>query len=436
MISDDDASLVDALQIAPRASWATLSEHLGISSVTAAKRWQRLAEEGLAWVTVAPGMATRRPQCFAYVEVTCQPSMRLAVADTVALHPMAVTVEVVTGSADLLVTVCAADLPTLSHYVLEHLSAVEGLVSTQVRIATRLYHEGSAWRLRVLPQATAAAIQGLRSDSPAEGELPDPVGSMPDQAKAIMTQLAIDGRTSYAELAERAGTSPTTARRCVSDLLRSGILILRTDVSAPDAGWPVETYLWANAPINSLRDTAQQLSQMRQARLTATVAAGPVIALSTWLGTVEELHRLELTFAEQLPLLQVVDRLVVLRVVKRMGRLINEGGRSTGVIPINIWDDPLCESGEGEATVRLLRPSGARPARIWLVLNTNSNSWAENAAPMEPLTCGNCPRSPRSTRSSRAPARSSRPIREWAAHSRIRIIRNVPVASRRFRPAC
>ena len=77
-----------------------------------------------------------------------------------------------------------------------------------------------------------------------------------------------------------------------------------------------------------------------------------MIALSTWLRTVEELHRLELTFAEQLPQLQVVDRLIVLRVVKRMGRLINEGGRSAGIVPINIWDDALCGADGGEATVR------------------------------------------------------------------------------------
>jgi Winged helix-turn-helix DNA-binding len=80
------------------------------------------------------------------------------------------------------------------------------------------------------------AIGQLRIESSAGGEPPDPIESMPGQAKAIMTQLAIDGRTSYAELAERVDTSPTTARRCVSDLLRSGILILRADISAPDAG--------------------------------------------------------------------------------------------------------------------------------------------------------------------------------------------------------
>jgi DNA-binding Lrp family transcriptional regulator len=351
MISCDDAQLIDVLQIAPRAPWATVGEHLGISPVTAAKRWQRLTEEGLAWVTVAPGMAEHRPQCFAYVEITCHPRTLLAVAEAIARHPLAVTVEIVTGSA-VLVTICAADLPTLSNYVLGHLSKVDGVTSTKLRIATRLYSEGSAWRLQVINEKTAAALERLRSEAPPEGERPALTGSMPDVAKAIISQLATDGRTSYAELAERADTSATTARRWVSDLLGSGILILRTDVSAQDAGWPVEAYVWANAPINMLRDTARQLSQMRQARLTATVAGGPVIVLSTWLRTVEELHRLELTFAEQLPQLQVVDRLIVLRVVKRMGRLINEGGRSTGVVPINIWDDSLCAAAGGEATVR------------------------------------------------------------------------------------
>jgi DNA-binding Lrp family transcriptional regulator len=359
MISHDDALVVDALQITPRVSWATVSEHLGISPVTAAKRWQRLVEEGVAWVTAAPGMATHRPQCIAYVEITCHPRLRLTAARSIAQHPLALTVELSTGGADILVTVCAADLPTMSHYILEHLSEVEGVLSTRLRLATRLYSEGGSWRLRVLPKATAVAFERLRSEAIAPGERSDSPGSMPFQMKAIITQLAIDGRTSYAELAERADTSPTTARRWVSELLRSGVLILRTDVSAQDAGWPVETYLWATAPIQNLKDTARRLSLMREARLTATVAAGPVIALSTWLRTVEELHRIELSIAEQIPELQVVDRLIVLRVVKRMGRLIGEDGRSIGVVPVNIWDDPLCEPSATPNSSGTARPASA-----------------------------------------------------------------------------
>jgi hypothetical protein len=33
-----------------------------------------------------------------------------------------------------------------------------------------------------------------------------------------------------------------------------------------------------------------------------------------------------------------VDRLVVLRTVKRMGRLVDTDGRAIGVVPINVWD--------------------------------------------------------------------------------------------------
>ena len=55
----------------------------------------------------------------------------------------------------------------------------------------------------------------------------------------------------------------------------------------------------------------------------------------------EEVHRLELTISAKLPQLTVVDRLIVLRTVKRMGRLLDESGRAVGVVPINLWDDLL-----------------------------------------------------------------------------------------------
>ncbi len=39
--------------------------------------------------------------------------------------------------------------------------------------------------------------------------------------------------------------------------------------------------------------------------------------------------------------LKIIDRLVVLRTVKRMGRLLDESGRAVEVVPINLWDDLL-----------------------------------------------------------------------------------------------
>jgi DNA-binding Lrp family transcriptional regulator len=339
-LSDDDRLLIDALQIAPRASWSSVGEALSITPVTAARRWQRLTEAGAAWVTVAPGMAYRQERVLAYVEITCPPAHRLAVAQELAQHHLAITVELTTGSADILVTVAAEDLDTLSHYLLDHLGAVPHVLNTRARVATRLYTEGGSWRLDELSREASAAMERerLRQDDHLDS---DPPKVNTASVKAMLTGLAVDGRASYAELAELAGISPTSARRQVSRLLRARVIIPRTDMSAATSGWPVQVYLWANAPVEVLAESARALSRFRQARLCATVTAGPSLVLGAWLRTVEEVHRLELAIAAKLPRVEIIDRLIVLRTVKRMGRLLDKNGRAIGVIPINIWDDLL-----------------------------------------------------------------------------------------------
>ncbi len=339
-LSYDDLLLVDALQVAPRAPWSAIGSVLGITAITASRRWQRLVEEGLAWVTAAPGMTQSDAQCLAYVEINCLPAQRMAVANALAQHQLAITVELTIGSADILVTIAAGDLTKMSHYLLEHLSHVPGVLSTRARIATRIYSEGSSWRVRELPVDSVTALSRVRDEQTAGPAVKAPV-ALSESLHTMLTHLALDGRASYAELAERADISPTTARRYLAPLIRSHIVNLRTDVCAPAVGWPVQLYLWANCPVDTLNETAHVLSSFRQARLCAVVTAGPSLALCSWLHTVEEVHRLELGIAHRLPQVQVVDRLVVLRQVKRMGRLLDESGRAVGVVPINLWDDLL-----------------------------------------------------------------------------------------------
>ncbi len=339
-LSRADLRLVDALQVAPRASWATIGHVLGVSAVAAARRWAALVDDGQAWVTAAPGMAVHNAQCLAYVEITCPPEHRFTVAKNIARHGLAITVEIITGSADILVTVAAVDLTMMSHYLLHHLDKVDHVLSSRARIATRLYGEGSMWRLRVLDSDAVLALAAVRKQQLADDDQPPPAQpSAP--VRTMLTQLAVDGRTSFVDLGEQAGLSTSTARRHIGRLLRTGVVILRTDVNARAVDWPVQVYLWAKAPADRLADTASALSRFRHARLTATVTASANLALCLWLRTAEEVHRLEVVIATQLPHVEIVDRLVVLRQVKRMGRLIDESGRAVGVVPINFWDDVL-----------------------------------------------------------------------------------------------
>ncbi|MGW6194671.1 Lrp/AsnC family transcriptional regulator [Kribbella sp. NPDC055110] len=339
ILSPDDRELIGALQIGPRTPWTDIGEALGISGITAARRWERISASGVAWVTAAPGMSRRAEQCVAYVEVDCLPGKRIEVAAELSRHELVVTVEITTGTADILLTIAAANLQMLSHYLLDHLGAMENVLRSKARIATQIYTEGSRWRLVDLPEEVVRVLE--RSRPKPEPDNGGEAVTMTPDVQRLAGLLTVDGRSSYAELAAATDLSPTTVRRHVSGLLRSGMLLPRTDVAAELSGSPVQVYLWADAPVEGLPGTARTISQLRQVRLCATVSSAPSMLLCAWLQTVEEVHRLELAIASRLPQVRIVDRLVVLRTVKRMGRLLDTSGRAVGVVPINIWEDGL-----------------------------------------------------------------------------------------------
>jgi DNA-binding Lrp family transcriptional regulator len=336
-LDEDDLALVEALQRDPRAPWTELAEVVGTNAVTASRRWERLRSAGAAWVTGTPGPGTWDAQCLAYVDVTCAPCDKTRVAEQLAGDVHALSVDITAGSSDLLVTVAAGDLRTLGSYLLERLDRVPGVTATRTRIATRLYTEGSLWRLGVLPTVRpAAGPRPFARTAPLDGI-----------DKDLMVALGADGRASYAALAQATGTSQPTARRRVDRLVQSGAVLLRTEVSAPLAGWPVSVVLWADAPAGRLDDVATALGRLRQVRLCATLASTPSLVLVAWLGSLDEVHRFEQSLVQSVPAVEVLDRLVVLRAVKRMGHLLDERGCATGSVSMDVWRDPVTGPGAG-----------------------------------------------------------------------------------------
>jgi DNA-binding Lrp family transcriptional regulator len=330
-LDEDDLALVEALQRDPRAPWTAVAEVVGTNAVTASRRWERLRASGAAWVTGAPGPGSQHAQLLAYVEVTCLPSEKTRVAQQLAGDPHALSVDITAGGRDLLLTVAAVDLVTLGRYLLERLDRVPGVTGTRARIATRLYAEGSTWRLGVLPPNGAA------------GSAP-PVARpavLDEVDRELMSALGVDGRASYAALAQVADTSQPTARRRVDRLISSGAVLLRTDVAAPLAGLPVTVVLSADAPVARLDDAAARLGRLREVRLCATLAGTPSLLVIAWLATLEDVHRFEQELVRRVPEVDVVDRLVVLRAVKRMGHLLDGEGRATGTVRMDVWRDPV-----------------------------------------------------------------------------------------------
>ncbi|MEV7796646.1 Lrp/AsnC family transcriptional regulator [Streptomyces sp. NPDC087512] len=332
-----DERIVHALQIAPRASWARVGEVLGVDPVTVGRHWERMREAGLAWVTAYPGTRLQRGMEVTLLEIDCRAGQVERVADRLAAMPQVMTVEHMVGGRDLLITAFTPDLADLSHLILGRISRLGGVLSTRAQIATRVFGEGSRWRLRAL---TETEQRELRGPEPAGRRAEPPVSRPDDTSRALLAALAADGRRSVTDLAAATGLSASTVRRRLGRLLDERSLALRCDVARDLTEWPVSATLWAKAPADRLDQIARGLLALSEVRMCMSVTGPHNLVFTVWLRSVADVQRLEAQLAERLPHLALVDRAIALRQIKLMGRLIDETGRAAGVVPMELWTAP------------------------------------------------------------------------------------------------
>ncbi|MFF5715144.1 Lrp/AsnC family transcriptional regulator [Streptomyces sp. 62] len=329
MIGEEDLALVHALQVRPRASWVELGEVLGCTPATVARRWERLAGTGAAWVTAVPG-----PRCAAltaYVGLRCVTGTREKVAQALAGDPAAVTVEITAGSYDLLVEVITADLASFGRYLLDRIERLPGVTGSTVAIATTVVTEASRWRLDALAPDQSAAL----GDAPRGGSVP--ARRLTELDRRLLAGLGRDGRQAWHQLAQETDTSAATARRRAERLLASGEAALRCDVAGPLFERPVTVSLWAQVPAPELRAVARHLAAVPSVRFVATTAGRENLLVALWLRSPEEIQQLEVELALRHPAVLVQDRTIALRTAKRMGRLFDANGYGTASVPLAPW---------------------------------------------------------------------------------------------------
>jgi DNA-binding Lrp family transcriptional regulator len=334
MVSELDLALVHALQVRPRAAWSELALALGVTAGTLARRWERLTARGLAWVYAAPGPAFSRSRVTAFVLLRCRLGAREDLAAAIAAFEEAVTVETTApGSADLLLDVLTPDLASLTRFLTERLSALDGITAVECLVATALYTEGSRWRLRSLDATQLTALGG-----PAAGERqPAPRADLDALDRVLLAELAADGRLELAELAQRAGTSAATVRRRLNRLTGSHLITFRCDMAPPLTGLPVAVTFRGRLPARDVNALHRALAALPECRLLAAVTGTDNVLATFWLRDIAEIQRRETSLCTRLPTLTVTDRIIGLHTVKRMGHLLDRDGRRTGTRPVRPW---------------------------------------------------------------------------------------------------
>ncbi|MFJ1747098.1 Lrp/AsnC family transcriptional regulator [Streptomyces sp. NPDC088116] len=343
-----DRGVVHALQIHPRAPWTLVGEVLGVNPVTAARRWQRLEEAGLAWVTAYPQLSDPRIVVSGIVEVDTEPGIGEDVAEALAADPSVANVKLTAGGRDLVAAVQAGGLEELARLTTLLFRGTPGVRATRTHVATGVPTEGSRWRLRSLDAAQCARLEEARPHeaAPADATVAEQARNSPGGAiggdaldTRLLELLCTDGRMSVPDLAAATGGGLTTVRRRLGSLLASRVR-LRCDLARPLSGWPLSAVYFASVPAQHLQETVGVLSGVQEVR-SCSITAGPHnLVIDVWLRTLADVHAFETHLSRRLPRLAIDDRSVVLRTVKHMGRLLDRGGRCVGVVPLRLPQGP------------------------------------------------------------------------------------------------
>lgn len=332
-----DRGVVHALQIHPRAPWTLVGEVLGVNPVTAARRWQRLEEAGLAWVTAYPRLSDPRIVVTGIVEVDTEPGAAEDVARAFAKDPSVPNIKLTAGGRDLVAAVQARSLDELARLTTSLFRGTPGVRVTRTHVYTGAPTEGSRWRLRSLDEAQVARVEA--SVPPACRPAPRAEARWDDLDARLLELLSVDGRMSLRDLSAATGTSLTTLRRRMQSLLASR-LSLRCDLARPLSGWPLSAVYFASVPGQHVEQTTRVLAGVREVRSCA-ITAGPYnLVIDVWLRDLRDVHAFEAHLSRRIPHLTVADRSVVLRTFKHMGRLLDHDGHCIGVVPLRTPEIP------------------------------------------------------------------------------------------------
>lgn len=342
-LDETDLAIVHALQISPRTSWTLVGNVLGINPVTASRRWERLTEQRLAWVTCLPGPSLWSSHVIAFLELECEPFCLDSLIEELASDQRVASIEVTTGRRDLFLTVFAADLAALGRFVRHRVDELPGVRAVRTVIGTGIYAQGAGWRLDALSPSQQNRL-GHDATVPLTG-----VGKEQAGDRELLLACGADGRSSATELARRVGSSPSTVRRRLDRMTRERVISLRCEVANRISGWPVSTTYWCKVAPDVLQRTARSLASLPEVRLCAAVTGEANLLVTAWLRSPGNSQVFESRLAERFPELRFADRAIAISIPKRIGWRLDDSGRAVSAVPVDLWFDATSDAAAGRA---------------------------------------------------------------------------------------
>jgi DNA-binding Lrp family transcriptional regulator len=312
-VDDLDRQLAQCLGVDGRASFSAIAEVLGVSDQTVARRYRRLRTSGVLRVVGLPSPKTGGGASW-FVRMRCVPGSGEAIAANLARRADTAWVQLLSGDTEVL---CAlrGDARDGSEALLARLPRSSRIVAVTAYSRLHMFTGGPDAQafLQVLPEDRVAPLrQGVHAGFAGAGE-----AAAGDLDAALFQALAVDGRTSYGELATATGWSETRVRRRMDQLRDAGALYFDLEGDWAAFGFRSSAWLWMSVPLSHLALVGTALAKFSEVAY-ATATTGPAnLAACVICRDEAELYEFLTAKAGSLPGVERVEIAPIIRTVKQ-----------------------------------------------------------------------------------------------------------------------
>jgi DNA-binding Lrp family transcriptional regulator len=253
-----DRRIIQALYIDPRAPFNRLSEVLGPSEQTVARRYRRLFDSRVVRV-VGQLDSQRLGQSDWAVRIRCAPGAAPTVATRLAEHPDTAWVQLTSGGTEIFSTIHSRDRQLRTPLLLSQLSVGRQVIAVEAYCLLHLFATGASPPpgSNDLGQDEIDRLRApVRSQTPVERS----TVTLQDTDWPLVQALAEDGRAAYRKLAQRTHWHESTVRRRVEELSASGLLSFEVDLDTAAVGIRSPALLWMTAVPAKLAQVGQALA--------------------------------------------------------------------------------------------------------------------------------------------------------------------------------
>ncbi|MFG1922100.1 Lrp/AsnC family transcriptional regulator [Cryptosporangium sp. NPDC048952] len=277
VLRGDDVRIVRSLQIAPRASFASIAAVLGLTEASVSRRYRRLRADGVLRVAgiVDPGALGQSKWL---VRLRCRPGGVAAIADALAKRDDVSWVALCAAGSEITCAVRSRTREERDELLGSKLPRTAAVLDINASAMLRQFvggrgHYWAALRGVLTPDEEAA----LGSEGSPFVEAPvvarEPV-QLTSSDEKLLDVLASDGRAGLVDLAAAAGLTPGRVTRRLETLIARRVVHIDVELAPTALGLHAGANLWLRVHPSAVKAVGRTLAREPEIAF-ATAVTGP-----------------------------------------------------------------------------------------------------------------------------------------------------------------